>query len=417
MSFHTSRAQIAGRRSHVFAMAAADPQAQLAEHAALVRALVGDVTDIKAEIDKINVLVGSLKAGPGPGGDNARAAKPDPMMQAFAVFARTGSGHPRHFNEFIASAEGQEVAQRFGVQAAATTQSNPDGGYTVLPQIEQTIRDVARDYSPMRRLAKVQPITKGSYQIIVDPSLMEAQWVGETSARPETAGKKVQAITIPAEEIYANPHASQTLIDDSFVDIGLWFETAAANAFAITEGKAFASGDGKLKPRGFLTYPTDTADDFVREWGKLQYIAAGSATPSSAQLADALIALSMKLRVPYRPNAVWQMNRDTARVVRQLKDQNGLLLWSNDGRFVEGVQNLLLGFPVDLNEDMPGIGANAFPIALGDWRGYTIVDRRGVNVLRDPFTNKPLVGFYTTKRVGGAVVDYNSIKLLKIAAS
>lgn len=416
MNVRTLLSSTAAGRMRTFAMAAADPQAQLAEHAALVRSMVGDVTGIKAEIDRLNEKLASLQAGPG-GGANV-TGQPDPMLKAFAAFARHGASHPRNFSDFLISEEGREVAAQLGVQAAMTTQSNPDGGYLEVPQLEKQILDVARDYSPLRTLATVQPISSGSYKILVDPSLMEAQWVSETGARPQTAGKKLNEITIPAEEIYANPHASQTLIEDSFVDIAGWFSAGVSNAFALKEGAAFAAGDGVGKPRGFLTYPTEAADDFARSsFATIQHVAAGSTTPSNDQLAAAIASLSMKLRAPYRAKAVWQMSRSTASTVRQLKDSTGLLLWATDGRFVDGVPEKLLGFPVKLNEDMPAIAANSYPIALGDFRGYTIVDRKGVNVLRDPYSNKPFVGFYTTKRVGGAVTDYNAVKLLKIAAS
>ena len=382
------------------------------------RAAGTTIEAIKAEIEKLSEKLAAVAVGSGTSAA-ADAKKPDPMLQAFAVFARNGSSRPQNFHEFIKSGDGREVIENLGIQAAATTQSNPDGGFLSMPQVESRILEVARDYSPMRELATVQPISRGEWKVLVDPSVMEAKWAGETEERPETVAKKLAEITIPAEEIYANPMATATLIDNSMVNIANWFSDGASKAFALKEGTAFVSGDGIEKPRGFLTYPTASIDDFVRDFGSIQYVATGSTSPTNDQLAAAIVALSMKLRAPYRANAVWQMSRSVAAVVRQLKDANGLLLWATDsGRYVDGVPEKLLGFPVRLNEDFPQVGANSFPIALGDWKsGYTIVNRKGVTILRDPYSNKPYVGFYTTKRVGGGMVNYNAIKLLKIAAS
>jgi HK97 family phage major capsid protein len=421
MNIALSRASV-GRRSQVFAMAAGDPQAQLAEHATLVRAMVGDVTDIKAEIDKLNERLAAIQAGPataGGGVDDGEPRKPSPMLGMLDAYARSTQSQ-KSFQQYFSHPDGREVAEKLGIKAAMTTQSDPDGGYLAVPEVDATILRIARDQSPLRQLATVRTLTNsGSFEMLTDPSLVTSNWVGETEARPETQGPKLAKLRIPLGELYACPFATSTRLDDSAFDIAGWLGESVAISFAIKEGNAFVSGDGiKDKPRGFLTYATDATADFVRDYGKLQYIAAGSATPSSSQLADALLAMSMVLRSIYRPNARWLMSRDTARVIRQLKDSNGLLLWASDGRFVEGVQNLLLGFPVEYCEDLPAIAANAYPVALADWKaGYTIVDRPGIKVLRDPFTSKPYVAFYTTKRVGGSVKDFNAIKLLKIAAS
>ena len=385
---------------------------QIGDQTGQVLALSGDVrkqterlVEVENEIDKISDKMAAMAVnGRGP----AQQA-PGIAHKALGEFARSGTNGG--FAEYVTS--------RPDVKAAMSVSSDPDGGYTVAPEIETTVKSLARDISPLFDLANVKETTRGSYKWVVDDSLLASGWVGESEARPETAGAKLRERTITCGEIYANPAATQTLLDDSSQNVAAWLTDKAGTSFATKQGAAFVSGDGiKNKPRGFLTYPTDPADDFTRAYGVIQYVAAGSATPSATQLSDALIALSMKLRVPYRTNAKWIMARDTARIVRQLRDSNQLLLWAGDGRLVDGVPGQLLGFDVALCEDMPAIGANAYPIAFGDWKqGYIVLDRVGIRVLADPYTNKPNVNFYCTKRISGDVDDFNAIKLLKIAAS
>jgi HK97 family phage major capsid protein len=297
--------------------------------------------------------------------------------------------------------------------------SDPDGGWLDLPTVDPNIRRIQQNVSPLRGLANIVTINSGEYQVLLDPSMVASGWVGEQQSRPTTDASKLVKIIIPACEVYAAPAATQSVLDDSFIDLGAWLTGSVEIAFAAKEGTAFVSGDGVLKPRGFLTYGLDSADDFTRDFTKLQYIPTGSTTPTATQLADAILSMSCKLRAPYRANAVWLMNRATMTTVRQLKDTSfGLLLWSTDGRIVDGIPDRLLGFPVAICEDMPSTGANALPIAFGDFRqGYTIVDRIGIRVLRDPYTSRPYVIFYCTRRVGGAVTDTSSIKILKYSNS
>jgi HK97 family phage major capsid protein len=224
-------------------------------------------------------------------------------------------------------------------------------------------------------------------------------------------------LRIPAREIYANPAITQNLLDDSSIDLGAWIVDKVANRFARMEGAAFVDGDGVAKPRGYLSYPTASTGDSARPWGTLQYVPTGAAAAfASSNPGDALIDLVYSLKANFRPNAVWQMNRKTASIVRKFKDGQGNYLWSES--IVAGQPSLLLGHPVDFNEEMPDLGANEFPVAFGDFgSGYTVVDRIGLRVLRDPYTAKPYVHFYTYKRVGGDVNNFEAIKLLKCATS
>jgi HK97 family phage major capsid protein len=295
--------------------------------------------------------------------------------------------------------------------------SDPDGGYVVLPNVEGTIRQISRDYSPLRDLASAVTISKGdSYEVVLDMDEVGATWVGETAARPATSTPTLKVASIPVHEIYAMPMITQKLLDDASFDLGAFLEGKIADKFARTEPAAFASGDGVGKPRGFLTYATDPAKDFTRAWGKFQHIAAGSTTPTDKQLADGLVAVATTLRSPYRANSTWLMSGDTLLRVRQIKDTTDHYIWQPG--LQAGQPDRLLGYPVAICEDMPAIGSGNTPVALASWKAaYQIVDRHGLRLLRDPFTAKPHTLFYAYKRVGGDVVDFNALKFLKISNS
>jgi HK97 family phage major capsid protein len=211
------------------------------------------------------------------------------------------------------------------------------------------------------------------------------------------------------------PAATTTLLEDSAVNIDEWLAREVEVAFAVQEGNAFVIGDGNNKPKGFLSYPT--VANSAWEWGKLGYIATGQAGAFPASdPSDVLIDLIYALKAGYRQNAVFVMNRKTQSAVRKFKDSGGSYLWQPPA--AAGGRATLMTFPVIEAEDMPDIAANSLSIAFGDFsRGYLVVDRQGVSVLRDPYTAKPYVLFYTTKRVGGGVQDFDAIKLLKFAAS
>jgi len=404
-------------RGPVFAMAGdADIQALTrafdvhnAEAMRSIKAMQGSIGSIEAEITKLNEAQAALAvSGSGfPVGSNARR---DPQYKALGEFCRGGG--QMEFGQFLA-------AKHPEIRAAASVGSDPDGGYSVIPQWETSITQVLRDISPMRAISRVMPTSNTSVKLLVDKSLSDAAWVGETQARPVTANPNLVEVEIVAREIYAQPQATQALLDDAFTDIAAWLGTSVSTSFAIAEGKAFVSGDGINKPMGFLSYPIDSADDFARtNWASLGYVPTGATSPTDKQLANAIIAASLRLRAPYRSNSSWMMNRDVARVVRQLRDLQDRPLWSTDGRVVDGAPDRLLGWPVVYSEDMPAIAANSCSIAVGDFRqGYTIVDRVGVRVLRDPYSAKPYVSFYTTKRVGGSMIDFNALKLIRWSVS
>ena len=216
-------------------------------------------------------------------------------------------------------------------------------------------------------------------------------------------------------ELYAMPAATQQLLDDAMIDVDDWLAEEVRDVFAVQESTAFVTGDGNGKPRGFLDYAV--AAEGLQSWGELGYVATGtSGAFDAAEPADALIDLIYAPKTGYRAKGRVVMNRQTVSAVRRFKDADGNYLWQPS--LSQAGSSTLLGYPVTEAEDMPDIGANSFSIAFGDFeKGYLILDRQGVDVLRDPFSAKPYVLFYTTKRVGGGVQDFEAIKLLKFGES
>jgi HK97 family phage major capsid protein len=282
-----------------------------------------------------------------------------------------------------------------------------------VPQVlAERIVDVARDRSNIRAIASVVQITGSAYELPVDPNDLDANWVSEHGSRPETSTPQLAKITIPVHEIYANPKATQTILDDSAVNIEEWLSGRVRDIFDRKENAAFVNGDGVGKPHGFLQYPKIA--DASWAWGSIGYIATGGTDFSpDPDAADDFIDTVYALKTDYRAGARWVMNSKTAARVRDSDDN---YLWIQS--IVAGQPSTLLGYPVVIAEDMPDVEDGAYPVAFGNFlRGYTVVDRVGVRVLRDPFTAKPYVMFYTTKRVGGGVIDFDAIKLIKTAAS
>jgi HK97 family phage major capsid protein len=211
------------------------------------------------------------------------------------------------------------------------------------------------------------------------------------------------------------PAATASLLEDSAVNLDQWIAQEVEQVFAQQEGAAFVSGDGSNKPKGFLSYTA--VDNGSWTWGNIGYIASGAAGAfAGSNPADALIDLVYAVKAGYRQNGNFVMNRRTQAAVRKFKDTTGQYLWQPPA--IAGGKASLMTFPVIEAEDMPDIAANSLSIAFGDFgRGYLVVDRAGVSVLRDPYTAKPYVLFYTTKRVGGGVQDFDAIKVMKFAAS
>lgn len=304
------------------------------------------------------------------------------------------------------------------VQASMATDSNPDGGFLIQPTIETELSRLARDVSPMRRISGGVVAGSNTYIKTVSLNGPTASWVGEKDPRTETQGMKLSQIEFPVHELTAMPALTQQLLDDANTDVSVQLEGEIVTAFNEKEGASFVIGDGNKKPIGFLSDLYTKVANVSWEWGKLGFVKSGVAAALSDEThngVDAIIDLFYSLKSEYRANGTWLMNSQTAATVSKLKNEDGDYIWQQ--AIQPGLPSSLLGRPVEICEDMPGIDANKFAIAFGDFsRGYLIVDRIGVRVLRDPYTSKPYVLFYTTKRVGGGIQDFAAIKLLKIAA-
>ncbi|MCC2097409.1 MAG: phage major capsid protein [Hyphomicrobiales bacterium] len=293
--------------------------------------------------------------------------------------------------------------------------SGPDGGYLVPQPTEREILQRMVAISPIRSIASVREISTATFRKAFSASGPAAGWVAETDPRPQSASQQLSDLTFPAMELYAMPAATQTLLDDAAVDVEQWIAEEIDAVFAEQESAAFVNGDGVNKPSGILNYPR--VDNASWSWGSLGYTATGVAGDFAASdPADVLVDLVYSARAGYRQNARFLMNRKTQAAVRKLKTSAGDYIWAPPAG--AGQQATLMNFSVVESEDMPDIAADAPAIVFGDFqRGYLIVDRMGIRILRDPYSAKPYVLFYTTKRVGGGVQDFDAIKLLKFGVS
>ena len=328
---------------------------------------------------------------------------------AFASYFRNGAADAeRELREANAS------GQRQTIHAAMSVGTNSDGGYIAPEEWDRRIRQRLRSTTPMRSIAQVQATSSGAFTTLWSSDEFGSGWVGETAVRPQTTGASLAQLTFEAGEIFAQPAATQRLMDDAEINIEAWLAESVEREFSRQEGIAFISGDGVNKPRGLLTYVAGGASDGEHPGGNLEVFNSESATDIPG--ADTLLTFKYSLAAPYRQNARWLMNSQTAAAIAKMKDGDGNYVWREG--LIADEPATLLGRPVTIDEGMPNIAADALPIAFGDFQaGYLINDRVGTRVLRDPYTNKPFVRFYTTKRVGGGVLDPHAIKLLKIAVS
>ena len=351
-----------------------------------VDALRGDVAEVKMRLDRV-----SRAARPVLDGGSADRA---PELKGFV------DGYLR---------QGRE-AELKSLSGAVLS----DGGYAVPRQIDEMIAVRLKAVSPIRSVAQVVQTGSAGYRKLISTGGTMSGWVSEVATRPNTQTPSFAEIAPPYGELYANPAASQAMLDDAVFDVESWLADEIAREFARAEGSAFVNGTGVNQPVGFLTGATSAASDATRAFGTLQYVATGNATGLGTTPELKLIDLMHQLKAGHRQGGAWVMNSATLAEVRKLKDSTGAFLWQPG--LVANQPDLLLGHPVVEAQDMPDIAANAFPIAFGNfYAGYLIAERSATSILRDPFTNKPFVNFYATKRIGGQVLDSDAIKLLKIS--
>jgi HK97 family phage major capsid protein len=358
-----------------------------------INAEIGELT--KA-LDDLSQITAALQTGAGGG------SAPDPAQRE----------HAQAFERFFR--KGVEAGLRdLEVKAKLGTQSNPDGGYFVPTEMATEIDRVLGKVSVMRQLATVMPIDTSRYTKNVNMGGATSGWVGEEDTRGETGTPKLRELEFNVMEIYAEPYVNQALLDDGIVDIAAWLGSEVEIEFAEQEGTAFITGNGVKRPRGLLAYDTVANDSY--EWGKIGHVVTGAAASFAASdPADALIDLHYALKAGYRMNASWLMSDAVMATVRKMKDGQGNYLWAPPT--AAGEVATILQKPVYTDDNMPALGANTLPIAFGDFkRAYMILDRIGIRVLRNPYKVNGKVAFYTTKRVGGGVANFEAVKLLKCA--
>ena len=311
--------------------------------------------------------------------------------------------HSGAWNRYIRSGDDSGIA---GLDLKSLNSGTEDqGGYVAPPELDQLIEARLMAASPMRQIATVRQTSSGTFRKPIGLGV-EARWASETEARPQTPAEGLALVEFPAGELFAQPAATQTLLEDAFSDVDAWLADEVEAAFAAQESAAFITGDGAGKPRGLLSHTI--VDEAQHEWGSIGAIQGDF---SGANAADGLIDLIYAPKSQFRANGRFVMNRRTVSEVRKLKDADGRYLWQPG---TGGEAATLLGYGVTEIEDMPDIGAGNAAIAFGDFRrGYLIVDRVSTRVLRDPFSAKPFVLFYTTKRVGGGVQNFDAIKVMQ----
>jgi len=315
-------------------------------------------------------------------------------------------------NQFMSYLRKGEQVMGADEMKALSVGSDPDGGFVVYPDMSGRVVSKVFETSPMRAYASVQTISTDALEGLFDLDEASSGWVGETQARAETSTPQLKTWRIPVHELFAFPKATQKVLDDAAINLEAWLAGKVSEKFARDEANAFVTGDGVSKPRGFLTYATGTTLP-----GTIEQVATGvsGAFAAAPNGGDVLIDALYGLKAQYRANATWFMNRATTKLARKLKDSDGSYIWSPG--IAAGQPASILGYPMASFEDMPDPAASSLSIAVGDMRAaYQIVDRVGIRVLRDPYTAKPYVGFYTTKRVGGDVVNFEALKLVRFGA-
>jgi HK97 family phage major capsid protein len=361
--------------------------------------LVAQGERIEGLAGEVAALKGALLAQQRPALDGVKGGAVDPARAQFVE---------RYLRQGLEA--GVELKSFSGASGAA-------GGYAVPREIDQLIDATLKSVSPIRGIANVVRTGTAGYRKLVTSGGIVSGWASETGARAETGTPSFNEIVPPSGELFANPAASQAMLDDAQFDVESWLASEIAREFAAAEGAAFVNGNGTSKPKGFLTYTTTNEADSVRAFGSLQYVASGAAGAFAASNPqDRLIDLVQSLRAPYRQGASFVMNSSTLAVIRKMKTSDGAFLWQPS--MAAGQPATLLGYRVVEAEDMPDIAANSLSIAFGNFQaGYVIAERSETSILRDPFSNKPFVHFYAVKRIGGGVANSEAIKLMKFAAS
>ncbi len=320
-----------------------------------------------------------------------------PDLEAFGAYNRHYTSYLRRGQDrFFRDAGFDDIETRL-----LSVDRDPGGGYWVTPAMSGRIMTIIRETSPVRKFATVESISTDSLELLVDENQADFGWVAEEDSRDETATPDIGKRVINVHEMYAEPRATQKLLDDAGFNVEAWLSGKVAERFARAEATAFVVGTGVGQPRGLATYASGTSA------GQIEQINSGT---SGAVTSDGLYDLVYSLKGPYLRNARFMAARLTIRDIRKLKDGEGRYLWEPNQQV--GQPQSLLGYAVTQADDLAAIAGGSLSIAWGDFKAaYTVVDRIGIRTLRDPFTAKPYIKLYTTKRVGGAVTNFEAIKL------
>jgi len=374
-----------------------------------------DMTDIQARIDELEA---GLTRPSRPANDEDTAEKAE-YREAFASWMRS----PK---DVEASNRLQQAARAAGIKAEVKTTANGDGGYAVPEVIASEIEKKLIDVSPMRQIARVVQVGTSDYKELVDVRGTASGWVGETGTRSETGTSSLEEVAPTFGTVYAYPKATEESLDDMFFNVEQWLTDSVLEEFAYQEGLAFIDGNGTNKPTGFLAGTPESAGDEdspARTFGELQYLPTGVSDgfghdPNGSPEVfggDTLISTVYALKAGYRANARWTMNKSTLETARKWKDKDGQYIWQPGLQM--GQPSSLMGYPVVEMEGMADIGANAFPMAFGDFSGYLITDRVGIRITVDPYTTPGYIKFYVRKRVGGKLKNDDKIKVIKCSTS
>lgn len=380
---------------------------------------IDSLSDVKTKLEKMETKL-ARPGSFGNGKDDGESKESVEYRHAFIDWMRSPSDHERQ-QKATAAAKALEARNRADIRETRSTQvitsTAAAGGYALPEQIERQISRITVDISPIRQIATVRTCGTSDYKELIDVGGGAFEWLGEGDTRNQTNTPDLAEVAPTFGMASAKPQATEESLDDLFFNVEDWLTTSAAEAIAAGEGAAFVSGNGTKKPTGFLAGPTPVSTaDSGRAFGTLQYIASAQAA-AMPTTPDTFYDIVYALRARYRANAKWVTSKLVLATMRKYKEATtNAYMWQPG--LSAGQPDMFAGYPVIEAEDMPAVGAGAFPLAFGDFReGYLIADRVGMRITRDEITAPGFVKFYIRKRVGGKLRNTQAIKLLKIAAS
>lgn len=389
---------------------------------AALEAKLSSIDEIKEKVAEVDKSIARLNLGEGAqdGADARDEAK------TFNDYRRA-LGRPGHvindvdtdaykaykvsFQKFVRN--GEQSLEKDDVKALQAG-VDPDGGFLLPPPMMGRIVERVYELTPIRGMVSVVSMSGNDIEGIEDlDEAANGGWTSETGTRAETNTPRVGKWRIEAFEMFAQPKITQRILDDAAVDIEGWLSRKVANKYARVEADAFCNGNGVGKPKGLFAYTTAATADATRAWGTFEHVVSGASGAFHTTKADPLFDLLAAFKPTYLNNAKWLTNRQVIAKVRQLKESTSdNYLWQPG--LQAGQPDRLLGFPVVLSQDVPALASNSLSMAIGDFaEAYTIVDRLGIRVLRDPYTEKPYIKFYSTRRVGGGALNFEAVKFFK----